>query len=85
MDFNDHIAEATETISSLWTPDFTREIAEVGIITEAGGYPAIVSSVDGEVLWRGGMLRGLPWAAAFLVAAKNLDEQRRAKTTSTEV
>ena len=70
MNPEEQVAEAFHFITSLWTPDLTREVAEVGIITDLGGEAAIVSSVDGAVLWRGGRTLTLAWAVAFTAAAR---------------
>jgi hypothetical protein len=74
MNIEEQIAEASDVITSLWTPDLIREVAEVGIITDLGGEVAIISSVDGAVLWRGGPALTLAWAVAFATAAKQHEE-----------
>jgi hypothetical protein len=70
MNTEERVAEALQVVTSLWTPDLIREVAEVGIITSLDGEPAIVSSVDGAVLWRGGRILTLAWAVAFAEAAR---------------
>ena len=72
MGFEEQISEAGRVITSLWMPSLTQEVAEVGIITSLpAGEAAIVSSVDGSVLWCGGRILDLSWAVAFMVAAKS--------------
>ena len=67
------IEEAMCVISSLWNTSHTREVAEFGIITSLpDGEVAIVSSVDGSILWSGGTYLQLPWAVAFWTAARRL-------------
>jgi len=73
LSFEEQVSEAVHTITSLWTLDLTREVAETGIFSEIAGEAVIVSSLDGAVLWRGGCLT-LPWAVAFVVAAKKVNE-----------
>ena len=70
MNAEGRIAEAIHVVTSLWTPDLVREVAEAGIITELDGEAAILSSVDGAVLWRGGRTLTLAWAVAFTAAAR---------------
>lgn len=64
------IDEAIHVVTSLWTPDLIREVAEAGIITDLGGEAAIVSSAGGTILWRGGRILNLAWAVAFTAAAR---------------
>ena len=76
MDFEEQVEEATHVITSLWPLSAVTEVAELGIVTQLfEGEAAIVSSDNGEVLWCGGRVLGLPWALAFLTAAKNVREQ----------
>lgn len=72
MNQEELIAEAEHVITSLWNPSHTRDVAENGIITHlATGEAAIVSAIDGEVLWCGGVLQPA-WAVAFWAAARRL-------------
>ena len=70
MNAEEQVAEAIHVITSLWTSDLVREVAEAGIITDLDGEVAILSSVDGAVLWRGGRTLTLAWAVAFMTAAR---------------
>ena len=77
MDFEALVTEATHVINSLWTPDATRDIAELGVLTTSpDGEAVIVSALDGEVLWRGGRILSIPWSFAFLSAARNISQQK---------
>lgn len=67
------VEEATRVVAALWERDHIEDVAANGIITTLpGGESAIVSSVDGELMWSGGAYLQLPWAVAFWVAAKKL-------------
>ena len=73
IDHDELLGEATHIIDSLWNPSHTREVAEHGIITTLpDGEVAIVSSVDGTILWSGGAYLRLPWAVAFCTAARQV-------------
>lgn len=69
MNFDLQVAEAVHNITSLWTPDLTREVADDGIIVtmEDAQDGAIISRRDGAVLWRG---LTTPWVFVYLTAAK---------------
>lgn len=76
MDFEALVTEATHVINSLWPLDATCELAELGVpVTLPDGETVIVSTNDGEVLWRAGRILPLPWAFAFLAAARNISQQ----------
>jgi hypothetical protein len=67
------IAEASHVITSLWNPSHTRDVAENGIITHLeSGEVAIVSAIDGKVMWCGGSYLQMPWAVAFWTAARRV-------------
>lgn len=73
----DLLLEAIHVIESLWPTDHVLDVAARSIITRLpDGQVAIVSSVDGAVLWAGGQLLGLPWAVAMWTAAKKVAEDR---------